>query len=63
MLIKLSSDAFPVQAITTDRVAYLESLQQICLSLPLHSAIFILVIPLQVFEPTAEIIHLLCFKS
>lgn len=67
-LIEVSSDSFPVllglfKVITTDRVVHLESPRESSQSLPLHSAVFVLLIPLQAFEPTAEIICPLCFES
>lgn len=51
VLIEVSSDSFPVllglfKVITTDTVVYLESPTEICQSLPLHSAVFVLLIPL-----------------
>lgn len=68
VLIEVSSDSFPVllglfKVIATDGVVYLESPREIYQSSSLHSAIFILLIPLQAFEPAAEIIHPLCFES
>lgn len=68
VLIEVSSDSFPVllglfKVITTDRVVYLESPRESSQSLPLQSAVFVLLIPLQAFEPIAEIICPLCFES
>lgn len=67
-VIEVSSDSFPVllglfKVITTDRVVYLESPRESCQSSALHSVILVLLIPLQAFEPRAEIICPLSFES